>query len=814
MTHDASQEHDRQEEAFAETYGDIIKENARIVEAYDARYGMTPNADWDAIGAFNRYTVVTGGIQLLSGDYLTSLRWLSETCVHLRVCVQDDVVPHSYAVVDTGQARINLKTNANKPKVSLSGERLRATIDTHSGNISLYYDEVWVTTLAELGIMAKGGARIAHQMRDDEASYGTGARTFGINLRGRSVSLWNTDPGAYYRTTEPINYCIPLYLGVRDDMVYGVLWDNPSRARVDIGASDADWVRFEAEGGILDVYLFVGDSVEQVLAQYTALTGRMPMPPLWALGYHQSRYSYMTQDEVLAIAQTFREREIACDVLYLDIHYMAGYRVFTWDKGAFPDMAGMIEALHRQGFKLVPILDPGVKVDPDYFGYQNGMLDGVFVTYPDGEVASGVVWPGLTHLPDFTSGRVRQWWAEQLGALLATGIDGIWNDMNEPLFFGEDEITGLPDYAHHDNEGQGGNHRDLHNVYGMLMASASREALARARPEHRQFCITRAGYAGAQRIASSWTGDNRSSWDHLRLSLSITLNMALSGQSFTGADVGGFADDTTPELLARWTQAGSLLPFFRNHSAVDTIHQEPWLFGETIEAICRDAIQLRYDLMPYLYTAFAVCHFDGTPIVKPLLCAEPETGHLRQVDDCYLVGERLLVAPIVEEGSIRRNVYLPRGEWYDYWTHERLSGGGFVTVDAPLDHLPLFVKAGTVLPKWSGLKNLDKMPQVMQLWIFSGEGEHRIYQDAGDGLAYQAGAYRWLQLKMTRDGSQVILTMNIDGDWAYDGLFEVIYVGSYASIEVEGGDIEGQILRDGQKVLRLKHFERIVWREV
>jgi alpha-glucosidase len=789
---------ERQEDAFAQTYQRMIKDNAKIVAEYDKQYLKTTRERLEPVVGFE-------AIQddIFSDTHRLKVDWQTEHCMRLRIAPKDATIKPSYA-----------RGHDIKPhsKVFVRKVGIEETPDVL---VNIYWldGKQPALQITDVAMHDSDGCRMVCNLSPDESSYGTGARTFGLNLRGREVSLWNTDPGAYQRTEEPINYCIPFYVGVRDDLVYGILWDNPARGTIDMGANDADKLVFEAERGFVDAYFMFGETLDNVLEQYTNLTGRMPMPPLWALGYHQSRYSYMTQDEMLAIAKEFRERKIACDALYLDIHYMQGYRVFTWNKKNFPDMAGMVDELHEMNFKLVPIVDPGVKVDPDYFGYQNGVYDDAFVKYPDGEIATGAVWPGLTHMPDFTSGSVRRWWSMQLGALLNTGIDGLWNDMNEPLFFGVDGIDYLPDYAKHDYEGHGAEHVEAHNVYGMNMARASRMALEAKRPDKRQFVITRAGYAGAQRYASSWTGDNRSSWDHLRLSLSMTLNMAISGQSFTGPDIGGFADDTTPELLARWTQAGALLPFYRNHSAVDTIYQEPWRFGEDVEYVCREAIQLRYDLMPYLYTVFAQNSRFGHPIIKPVWTTELSNHAMRGWDDSYLVGDNLLVAPVVEEGALRRLVYLPDGVWYDYWTLEHYEGKQFINVEAPLERLPLFVRAGTVLPTWYRLKHLDSVPKTTQLRIYAGDGASTLYQDAGDGFDYRNGQYRHHQFEMQRKQNETIVTLKTDGDWKDAGIFEIAYMGRYASLEVEGGDIEGQSQHEGAKVLRMRGFERLIFKD-
>jgi alpha-glucosidase len=367
-------------------------------------------------------------------------------------------------------------------------------------------------------------------------------------------------------------------------------------------------------------------------------------------------------------------------------------------------------------------------------------------------------------------------------------VDGIWNDMNEPLIFDND---GPPKWLPIYTQQKAGSHHEQHNLYGTQMGQASREALDTFRPQKRQLSIVRAAAAGGQRWVSSWTGDNHSTWDDLHMGIITSLQMGLSGIAFTGADVGGFGWNTTPELLTRWTQAGALLPFFRNHSASDTIRQEPWVFGEPYESIIRETINLRYHLMPYLYTAFAQNSFMGSPIIRPLFMAEPNNPHLRNIDDCFLLGDKLLVAPIMKPGAIRRTVYLPEGDWYDFHTNERYQGGMLINVEAPLDKLPLFVRSGTVLPFWPLMQHQDSAAlNTLILRIYADSGETLLYEDAGEGLGYQNGEYRWQRLHCEETTSSLVLERHIEGRYipAYQQI-ELQLVGAQqtiGNIEVDG----------------------------
>ena len=774
----------------------VIRKNNRIIAQYTQQYGKVPGtAPLQRPGSVISWQPIQQGLMLKCEQAQIELKWLNAEILRVRLLDQSPEQTFSYAISKQDWNEIPVRISENHAEISVHTASHTAIIDKQTARIQIQDNEGAVISADSEGMAWQTDAKVqlSLTLQKDEACYGTGERAFSLNLRGRSVTLWNTDAGAYLRGYEPINYSIPFYLGVHNHGSYGILWDNSNAGQIHMGSEDADMLRFECVKGQLTYYVFTGPTVNDVVSQYTLLTGRMPMPPMWAMGYHQCRYSYMDEQDVLDTVRELRARSIPCDAIYLDIHYMDQYRVFTWDKERFPDLKRMVSQLDEMGVKTVVIIDPGVMVDDTYSGYLSGLENDVFMKYPDGAVAAGVVWPGLCHFPDFSNPGTREWWAEQLMRLLSNGIAGIWNDMNEPLYFGDNEINSPPGFIRHDKDGHTADHDEIHNVYGMQMARASRIALDRARPGKRQLNITRAGYAGAQRYASSWTGDNRSTWDHLKLSISITLNMGLSGQSFTGPDIGGFADDTTGELLVRWTQLGAFLPFFRNHSAVDTIRQEPWLFGEEVERACRQAISLRYQFMPYLYSVFADCHFSGYPVIRPLFSAEPENPHLRSIDDCYLLGDNLLVAPILYESELRREVYLPAGDWYDFHTNQRYAGAALISVEAPLDRLPLFVKSGTVLPMWPVMQHLSQSKPVrVMLNIYADSGTTDIYEDEGEGLGYQNDEFRRIRFECDETAHTLTLTRAVTGGFnVEDKPCEVRVIGAthrIRTVQVDGQD--------------------------
>jgi alpha-glucosidase len=602
------------------------------------------------------------------------------------------------------------------------------------------------------------GPIICHKrIQPDEHFYGLGERTFALDLRGRRYGTWNTDPRTYRLGQDPIHLCMPVLLGLHSQgrQGYGIFFDNTFRGQFDLGTDDPNVVSFGAEGGELRYYFIYGPALTTVVERYTELTGRMMLPPLWMLGYHQSRWSYHPEARVRKLAADFRQvYHVPCDCIHLDIHYMDGYRCFTWDPKRFPAPAKKIADLHEQGFKIIVIIDPGIKADPHYWVCQSGLEQDVFCKYPDGKTLfKGPVWPGDCYFPDFTNPRVRAWWGDLCQGLTEVGVDGIWNDMNEPAIFGLQSTT-LPDFVQHDLEERGGDHVEAHNVYGMQMARATAEGLMKLRPDERPVCITRSGWAGVQRYAMSWTGDNRSNWSHLWLSMPMLMNLGLCGLAHTGPDIGGFSRFATGELFTRWLQMGVFLPFLRSHTFVHSPDQEPWSWGEPYLSINRSYIELRYRLLPYLYTAFWQCAQTGLPIVRPLLLAFQDDTVTHTLDDQIMCGDAFLVAPVIEAGATHRSTYLPAGVWYDFWTDERLSGPARVEVEAPLERLPLFVRAGSVVPMVPPMQYVGERPvDRLTLHVYPGDGESQLYEDDGRTWAFRDGEYRLNRFVLSTNGS-------------------------------------------------------------
>ncbi len=572
----------------------------------------------------------------------------------------------------------------------------------------------------------------------NDCIYGLGDKTGCLNKRHYEYENWNSDiPDPHEDSFKSLYKSIPFFITLKEKGVYGIFFDNTYRSYFNFGKENDGYYCFGSENGNLDYYFIGGCSMPDVVGGYTYLTGRMPLPQKWTLGYHQSRWGYDSEETFRSIAANLREYRIPCDAIHFDIDYMERYKVFTWDTTRFADPGILLDDLKRQGIKAVTIVDPGVKVEKDYPMYEEGIENDYYAKTPDGETYVNAVWPGDAVYPDFGKPSVRKWWGGHLDFYVNLGVAGIWNDMNEPASFNGP----LPDDIVFTDEDRPSTHAKLHNVYGHNMAKATYEGW-KSLTGKRPFVITRACYAGSQKYTTAWTGDNQSLWTHLRMAIPQQCNLGLSGMAFVGTDIGGFGADTTPELMARWVQVGCFSPLFRNHCAKGSMNQEPWLFGEEVLSIYRKYVELRYSLLPYFYDLCRVCEQTGLPIIRPLVLHYENDKNVRNMNDEFLVGESLLVAPVVDQGVTKRLVYLPQGDWYDYWTGSKYQGNAYYPIDAPLDTCPIFVKAGSVIPKAPAQMYVGEVsdPELI-LEVWQGKGSYLHYRDNGEDFAYRSGAY-------------------------------------------------------------------------
>ncbi len=592
---------------------------------------------------------------------------------------------------------------------------------------------------------------VVKKMEGSEHFYGLGEKTGFLDKRHYDYEMWNTDdPSPHVDCFKTLYKSIPFFITRTREHVYGIFMDNTFKSYFNMGQESEAYYWFGADGGSLDYYYIGGDSIREVLEGYTYLTGTCPLPQKWTLGYHQSRWGYTTQEDVEEVALGLRENDIPCDVIHFDIDYMQDFKVFTWNQGRYQgDPAAFLKKLGGMGFKAVTINDPGVKKEQGYEVYDEGVREGFFVRTPQGEVYINAVWPGDAAFPDFGSPRVRQWWGEKQSFLLDMGVRGIWNDMNEPASFNGP----LPDDVVFTDGDRETDHREMHNVYGHLMAKAAYEGLKRL-DGRRPFVITRACYAGSQKYTTAWTGDNNSLWAHLQMAIPQLCNLGLSGMPFVGTDVGGFGADTTPELLARWVQVGCFCPLFRNHSALGTRRQEPWQFGGEVLDIYRKYVKLRYHWIPYIYDLFFQGESTGAPILRPLVYHYEGDPEAWECNDEFLLGSQILAAPVVNQGMRRRMVYLPQGTWYDYWTGEKLTGPVWFLREAPLDTCPIYVKAGSAIPAMEPRSYVEEVSlDTLLLDVYPGEGSWDHFLDNGEDFAYREGRYHQYRFTVHEDGS-------------------------------------------------------------
>ncbi len=586
------------------------------------------------------------------------------------------------------------------------------------------------------GLPLGAGMNLVLREPEGRQYFGLGERTGFLDKKGRIWTNWNTDSPRQTEQTDPLYQSHPFVMGYQEGRAFGLYLDETWRTVFDLGATESSRSVLHTDGPTLDLYLITGPTPKEVLRHYSGLVGTAPMPPLWALGVHQSRWSYPDQAAIRAVAREYRARGLPLEAIWMDIDYMEGYKVFTYDRGRFPRFEALTRDLKEEGIRTVVIVDPGVKKEAGYPVYESGREWGVYVENRRGEDLVGEVWPSPAVWPDFIRKEVRDWWGEWHRVYTEAGVDGIWNDMNEPSAFSVEGRAAreigktLPLGAKHGALW----HAEAHNVYAQQMCRATFEGLHTLRPERRPFVLTRAGFAGIQRYAWVWTGDNSSLWSHLEMSVPMILNLGLSGVPFTGADIGGFSADTDGELLARWSWLGALYPFMRNHSGKGSRRQEPWAFGELVLGQVRKALEFRYRLLPYLYTLAYEASQEGLPPMRPLVLEFPEDAEAALVFDQFMLGDALLAAPVLRPHQTHRLVRLPDGAWRDWWNGEIHEGMRWLPAYAPLDGIPLFQKAGSAVPLtepalfttqawWSSLDWQVALGDEIHGWVYEDDGE-------------------------------------------------------------------------------------------
>ncbi len=699
----------------------------------------------------------------------------------------------TFAVIGSDTPSVAFEVHQDDKNITLTTKQLKLVMGREPFRLSLYRTDG--SLIFEDAIDSRGRPVGYLQLNDTfvvtrklgrhDSIYGLGQKTGASDRRGRSFIMWNTDilqPGVleanrlhetdltqHGRSTsyDPYYSTTPFFYHCRESagktQMAGFFIDNSYKAHFEFQHDER--YRYSFEGGQYTEYVFAGPRMPDILSAYTKLTGRMSAPPLWALGVHQCRFHDYDQEDVLRIASEYRSRDLPCDVMWFDIHHMNGFRVFTWDPKRFNDVSGMLAQLTESQFRSIAIVDPGVKLDPGYPIFEEGYANNYFCKTEGGKLYVGQVWPGHTVFPDFSREEVRTWWGDLNARHAAGGLSGIWNDMNEPA-------TGdVPPFGmRFDYDGDNHPHERFHNQYALLMAMGTHKGLLDKRPTERPFILTRAGFSGIQRYAAQWTGDNESLWEHMPMSISMSCGMGVSGQAFVGSDMPGFMGRSGAEMSVRWVQYGALTPFCRYHNNFGEPDQYPWSFGKGVEARNRDALKLRYRLLPYLYTSFIESVETGAPVQRPLMYHHQNDRQARETDDVYLLGPSLLVAPVMEAGQTTRNAYLPEGSWIETATGRAYEGHQFVTVDAPLERIPVFAKGGSVVPMLPEAPHstMGLRPTSMDLCLYipveEGEFVSYLREDDGHSTQHETGAYLETKFTVTRKENTVKLTATVKGE--------------------------------------------------
>jgi alpha-glucosidase len=655
-------------------------------------------------------------------------------------------------------------------RVEVNPSDLRLTVTDKSGKV-LQQDSA--------PIQFRGNSfEISQKMSVDAHYFGLGDKTGGLDRRENAFTLWNTDAYLWQEGTDPLYKAIPFFITYDSGVVTGTLLDNTWRSHFDFGRTRANELVMGSVDGPVDYYILYGPSTKQVMAAYAWLTGPTPLPPLWSLGYQQSRYSYMSQARVEEVAKRLRDDHIPADAIYLDIDYQDRNRPFTIDTKTFPDIPGLVKTLQAAGIRIVMITDLHIANAPNqnYAPFDSGTAQDRFVHNPDGSVYTGEVWPGPAVFPDFTQKSSRDWWGTLYTDFARIGIAGFWNDMNEPAIFKTPSKTMPIDTVHRIEEpgfkSRNATHAEIHNILGMQNVRATHDGLLKLRPNERPFVLTRAAFAGTQRYSATWTGDNSSTWNHLRLSTIMLKNLGMSGFSLAGADVGGYVGDPSPELLTKWLEIAAFQPIDRDHTEKGSGDQEPWVGGPEHEAIRRKFIEERYRLLPYIYTTSEETSRTGLPMLRPLFMEFPEATEDKHPMDLdrpaaneFLLGANLLVAPPPQlEQTANYDVQFPSSGWYDFWTGKQLPTSekkvSSATVSPKLDELPVFVRPGTILPYAPLTQSTQEIPRgPLTVRVYPGpDCRGSIYADDGHTFAYRNGEFLRMQFncKVNADGTVAI----------------------------------------------------------
>jgi alpha-glucosidase len=695
------------------------------------------------VGKVTGVTVNKQEVDITTENAFIKVIVYSPNIIRVRMDKQKLASDFSYAVISQPlSTKVNITQNDNE--ININTDSLKVNIQKSPYNITFSTLAGEVINQDETGLSTSWvneSVTTYKKMQEGEHFIGLGEKTGGLDRKGNAYTNWNSDTYAYTTNQDPIYSTIPFYIGVHHKVNYGIFFDNTWQSDFNFGASNDRFASFGAKGGEMNYYFISHKQVADIIRSYSSLTGLMKMPPLWSLGYQQNRYSYYPDTEVFRIAETLREKKIPADGITLDIHYMDKYKVFSWDKQRFPDPAGMIKKLKDMAFKVTLIVDPGIKVEKGYGVYERGLKEDIFAKYPDGSNYSGQVWPGWCNFPDFTNPKGRAWWGSELKKYADEGVSGIWNDMNEFSTWGQK----APDNILFNFEGKMASHPEIHNVYGLEMIRSSYEGYKAARDNKRPFILTRSGYAGLQRYAAMWTGDNRAEDSHMLLGVRLMNSLGLSGVPFTGMDVGGFTGGASPSLYARWMQIGAFNPYFRNHTGINSKASEPWAYGEEVLEITRNYINLRYRLLPYLYSTFYEATQSGKPVMRSLTIDYTHDDNVYNglYENQYMFGHAFLVFPFDGVTPFGK-LYFPAGKWYNLYNGEVQQGNSKVGLDLGISKLPVYVKESSIIPMQTQIQNTTEKPSdTLYVHVYKGDVNNKFvyYEDDGESFDYEKGDF-------------------------------------------------------------------------
>ena len=764
--------------------------------------------------------------EITSEKMSLKLRALSDRVIQVQASPGAKVSDHPSFVVSTDKfargPRFEVQNNADD--VLLSTSQLKVKIVKSSLRLVFLDNDSKVISedLIDNPMSFEGQSfRVWKSSPDDEHYFGMGDKTGPLDRRNQSFTFWTTDPALFQESTDPLYKSIPFMLAMRGGSAYGIYLDNTYRSYFDMDKSKRSAYCFGAEGGSLDYYFFYGPDPKKVIENYTALTGRMPLPPMFSLGYQQSRGSYFPDAQVRQIAKQLRDKKIPTDVMYFDGDYKQDGHPFKINQKYFPDFPGLVAHLSGQGFKSVLSVDPYVAKVPGEKPYDEGLAQKFFVKNPDGTPYVGKVWPGDVCFADFTNAKVRKWWGTLHSDFVKAGVRGIWDDMNEPAVFNRVDRT-MPLDVVHDVEGRKTDHREVHNVYGMQNTRATYDGLLALNPKLRPFVLTRSGFAGSQKYAATWTGDNTSTWNHMRISVPQLLNLGVSGYTFAGADIGGFngfSGGPSPELLTRWMQLGAFNPLFRNHSDMVTRAREPWVDGPKHEAIRKHFIEERYKLLPYIYTCMEESARTGIPLMRPMFLEFPQDESLTTNGEQFMFGGALLVAPRLWDIGGTYPVRLPPGTWYDYWTGKQIAGDQTQSVDPKIDAMPIYARGGSIIPKQGIIQHTGETPTgPLEVRVYlqnemskssepsskSFKGE--IYFDDGENMDYKSDKFFRSEWTCNPSANVVELKVGFSGSGFQPRLsqYQCSVFGlnrAVKTVKIDGKNIDGWSVTGGKLTL-------------